>query len=101
MAKLKISDPETGEHVGTLVIPPGATHEQIIEAGKAVLARHRAKKANGHAAQDAPPAAGQRELLCQLCRQPIPESDLAAHVEVEQQRMMKLELADEARRGRR
>jgi hypothetical protein len=97
--KLVINDPETGEYVGKLTVPPGATHEQIVAAGAAVLGRWR--DAKHRAVKPEPETPEGRLIVCGLCRNPIPEPELAAHVEAEQQRLLALEMADEARRGRR
>lgn len=101
MAKLVIHDPDTGARICALVIPEGATHEQIVAAGAAVLARHNATKKTNGPEQAAAAKPTDRQVLCQLCREPKLESELAAHVEVEQQRLLKLELQAEAQRGRR
>lgn len=95
--KLVISDTD-GTVLGKLVIPDGASTEDIIAAGERaradLLARKRAAAANAvppptatNGGATTAPSKPPREILCACCRQPFPEvayggrPSLAQHVE--------------------
>src|SRR3989442_5569765 len=102
MSKLVISHPETGERLGELRIPDGATTEDIIAAGEVARQQLLQKYVNAehNAKIDAAPKAGSAErlILCQLCRVPQPESSFAAHCDEEEQAMLRREQAAQQQR---
>ncbi len=78
MAKLVIKD-DDGNVLGRLVIPEGATQEQIIAAGQ--VARERLLAKQRTEAAPATDALSGRQIKCMACGEIQPYELLAAHVE--------------------
>lgn len=80
MAKLVIRD-DAGAVLGKLVIPEGATHEQIIAAGEVARERLLAQRAMQSAAGHQPAGNTARQIKCMACGEIQPYETFAKHVE--------------------